>query len=143
MTSDNVAVPSQPVPRRRFRATDVADHLDMLIMGQVCLGVTFAGYSRLLDAVFSQQSGSLERLLRALDAGQTEALREEAHSFKGETTVLGLKALAQQARHCEEQGAEFTPVDCQQAGARLRECWQTTQALCYRMGFSTVAGPNT
>lgn len=139
MTPATVSTAGQPAPRRRFRASDVADHLDMLVIGQVCLGVSFAGYSKLLDAVFSQQSGTLDRLLRALDAAQTEAIREHAHSFKGETSVLGLKALAQQAWHCEGQGAQFTPADCQQAAARLRDCWQTTQALCSRMGFTTQA----
>ena len=142
MTPVTVPDPSQRVPRRRFRATDVADNLDMLVIGQVCLGVTFAGYSKLLDAVFSEQSGSLARLLQALDGAQTEAIRDDAHSFKGETSVLGLKALAQQARHCEEQGAAFTPADCQQAAAKLRECWDTTQAICRRMGFASAAAPN-
>ena len=142
MTPATVSTPSQPVPRRRFRATDVAENLDMLIIGQICLGVTFSGYSKLLDAVFSEQSGSLGRLLCALDGAQTSAIRADAHSFKGETSVLGLKALAQQAFHCEEQGASFTPADCQQAAAKLRECWDTTQALCRRMGLVAAAQPN-
>jgi len=143
MTIHSTVSPAgQPTLRRRFRASDVADHLDMLVIGQVCLGVTFMGYSKLLDAVFSQQSGSLERLLCALDGAQTAAIREDAHSFKGETSVLGLKALAQQARHCEEQGASFTPAECQQEALRLRDCWDTAQALCRRMGLSTAAPPN-
>ncbi len=141
-THSTLPLSGQPVPRRRFRATDVADNLDMLVIGQVCLGVTFAGYSKLLDTVFSEQSGTLARLLGALDGAQTEAIQADAHSFKGETSVLGLKALAQQAFHCEELGATFTPADCQQAAARLRECWDTAQAICRRMGFASAAAPN-
>ena len=138
-TPATVSPAGQPAPRRRFRASDVADHLDMLVIGQVCLGVSLAGYSKLLDAVFSRQSGTLDRLLLALDAAQTDAISEQAHAFKGETSVLGLKALAQQAWHCEGQGARFTPADCQQAAAQLRDCWHSTRALCSRMGFTTLA----
>ena len=111
-TPATVSPAGQPAPRRRFRASDVADHLDMLVIGQVCLGVSLAGYSKLLDAVFSRQSGTLDRLLLALDAAQTDVIAEQAHAFKGETSVLGLKALAQQrqVQRCMDQQGRISCV---------------------------------
>lgn len=125
----------RPSPRRRLRTADVAENLDMLVIGQVCLGVTITGYRKLLEALFSEQSGSFHGLLDALDRVELSEIRDFAHAFKGEVSVLGLHALAQQARHCEQEGTTFTPTDCQEAAQKLRECWQISHALCQRMGL--------
>ena len=37
-----------PAARRRFRASDVATHLDMAMIGDVCVGVGLAGYRSVL-----------------------------------------------------------------------------------------------
>lgn len=125
--------------RRRFSSGDLNHHLDMVTIGQVCLGVTFSNYSKFLDAVFHQESGSLALLLLALDRAEVLAIRAPAHSLKGETSALGLKSLASLLHRCEEQGSAYSPQACQAVATELRECWATTQALCHRMGLSQTA----
>lgn len=126
---------AQPLARRRFRGSDIAEHLDLNMMAHVCLGISLNGYCELLSNVFSMQSGSFPKLLDALDTGSTQVLNEVAHAFKGETSSLGLQSLAQQAMDCEKNGLEFTAEECRSAAAKLRETWEIVHALCLRMGY--------
>jgi HPt (histidine-containing phosphotransfer) domain-containing protein len=128
---------SAPVttPPRRFKTAEIAEHLDMAVLGQLLLGVSLKNYCDLLRRVFEQQSGSLALLLAALEQRDTQALAAVAHAFKGETASLGLRSLAAQALVCERDGAGFTPEDCDAAAASLRTCWSTAMALCQRMGL--------
>jgi len=122
--------------RRRFRASDLPDNLDMVVIGQLFLGISLTGYQQLLRDVLAGKSGSLNGLLAALDSGQVATLGETAHSFKGEAGTLGLKKLADQAQVCELEGAQFTQARCQQMAIDVREAWDTAQALCQRMGLA-------
>jgi two-component system, sensor histidine kinase len=124
-----------PTKRRRFKAVDLPDNLDMAAIGQLFLGITLPGYTQLLADVFARKSGSLDLLLGALDAGQIDTLRQPAHSFKGEAGTLGLKKLAELAHLCELEGVQFSAERCQQIAAELRESWDTAHALCQRMGL--------
>ena len=127
-------------PLRRFKTAEIAEHLDMALLGQLCLGVSLKNYCDLLCRVFQQQSGSLASLLAALDGRDCAALGLLAHAFKGETASLGLCALAAQALVCERDGAGFSPEQCAVAARDLRVTWQTSLALCQRMGLVTHAG---
>jgi hypothetical protein len=132
------ATASQTSPRKRFRASEIPEHLDVNMMAQVCLGVSLKGYCQLLSDVFAMKSGSFPKLLKALDTANTQELNEVGHAFKGETASLGLQSLAQQALICEKNGAEFTPEQCNSAAMQLRETWDTVRALCLRMGYLTA-----
>jgi len=126
---------NQALPRRRFRASEISEHLDVNMIAQVCLGISLRGYCDLLANVFSMQSETLPKLLDALDTGNTKIINEYAHAFKGETISLGLLSLAQQAVIYEKNGSEFTVAECECAASRLRETWGTVHALCLRMGY--------
>ena len=127
--------PVAPKPRRRFRPGDVAEHLNMAMIGELCIGVTLQGYQSLLDGVMRTDTNAYTDLLDALRAGRTDALLELGHSFKGVTASLGLAALSRMALTIEKQGHSFTPEECSQHADALHDCWSTTGAICARMGF--------
>lgn len=130
--------PSQPAKRparRRFKSGDVTAHIDMAMVGEVCVGVTVQGYRSLLQGYFSDESGSLDALLRALSGSDQEALRAAAHGFKGASANLGFAKLAALAFQFEK--SEYLPeIDNR---AHLLEAWDMTHALCLRMGLTDVA----
>ena len=127
------------VPRRRFRAGEVAEHLNMVMVGDLCVGVTLKGYQSLLEGVLGSESQSYRDLLAALEEGRTADLLELAHSFKGVAASLGLTALAKIALTVEKQGYSFTAEDCAQWSESLQEAWKTTFAICARMGLVPTA----
>jgi len=130
-----IAPQNQVSSRRRFKASEISEHLDVNMIAQVCLGISLSGYCGLLANVFSMQSKSFPKLLEALDMGNTEVINEYAHAFNGETMSLGLLSLAELAMTCERKGIEFTAAECGSAAVHLRETWETVHALCLRMGY--------
>jgi len=132
---DAAPVPRPPKPRKRFRQGDVAEHLNMSMIGDLCVGVTLQGYQSLLEGAMRNDASCYSGLLSALRAGRTDTLMALAHSFKGVTASLGLAALSRLALIIEKQGHSFTPEECTQHANSLHDCWSTTSAICARMGF--------
>lgn len=138
--------PNQPEPhgltapalaaRRRFRASDVAQHLDMAVIGDICVGVSLTGYRSVLGGFLSDQSGSLGALLKALDTGTRPGLAEQGHAVKGAASSMGLRAISGLARGIEAEGDSFDLAQCQASAAALRELVGTAQGLLARMGFA-------
>lgn len=124
-------------PRRRFRAADVARHLDMVVIGDVCVGVSLAGYRTVLEGFLNEGSGSGSQaaLLAALDAGQAQALPGLAHAVKGTAASMGLRSIRLQAQQIEIECEDYLALDCSRAAAALREHLATARALLQRMGF--------
>jgi CheY-like chemotaxis protein len=136
--AEPLAVEPAPVarqPRRRFRPGDVAEHLNMSMIGDLCVGVTLQGYQSLLDGAMRTDAHCYADLFRALEAGETAQLLELGHSFKGVSASLGLAALSRMALTIEKQGHEFTAEQCREHADALQECWNTTYAICARMGL--------
>jgi signal transduction histidine kinase/DNA-binding NarL/FixJ family response regulator len=127
--------PAPRQPRRRFRPGDVAEHLNMAMIGELCVGVTLQGYQSLLDGAMRTDAHCYADLLAALEQNNTGALLELGHSFKGVTASLGLAALSRLALTIEKQGHGFSADECKQHAESLRECWNTTNAICARMGL--------
>ena len=125
--------------RRRFRAADVAVHLDMRVIGDVCVAISLSGYRSILDGFLGDSSGSQAALLAALDGGQTGSLSALAHAVLGAAASLGLRAVGQQAQHIEDSAAHLQPADCGQCAADLRLQLATARALLQRMGFVPTA----
>ena len=122
--------------RRRFRASDVAQHLDMAVIGDICVGVSLSGYRSVLAGFLNDQSGSLGALLQALDAGTRPGLAEQGHAVKGAAASMGLRAISVLARGIEAEGDRFDLAQCQASAAALRELVGTAQGLLARMGFA-------
>ena len=122
-------------PRQRFRAADVSLHLDMAVIGDVCIGVSLAGYRSVLDGFLSDGSGSQADLLAALDTGQVTALPGLAHAVKGAAACLGLRTVRLLAQQIEAGSATFDSADCLRAANTLREHLFIARALLQRMGF--------
>ena len=126
-------------PRRRFRASDVAAHLDMAVIGDVCVGVTLDGYQSVLAGFLGDESGSTANLLAALGRADGAALKPLAHAVKGASASLGLRAVRGLALRIETEGDGFSPGDCAAAAAELRELLDISRALLQRMGFHRAA----
>jgi HPt (histidine-containing phosphotransfer) domain-containing protein len=121
---------------RRFRAADVALHLDMAVIGDVCVAISLSGYRSVLNGFLDDSSGSQRALLAALDTGQTGSVADLAHAVLGSAASLGLRAVGQQAERIENGGAHLQPADCAQHAAGLRAQLATARALLQRMGFA-------
>ncbi len=122
-------------PRRRFRTSDVAAHLDMGVIGDVCVGVTLAGYQSVLVGFLDDNAGSSANLLAALDSGDSAALKRLAHAVKGAAASMGLRAINALALQIEREGAGYSQADCAAAAEQLRDLLGTAKALLQRMGF--------
>ncbi len=129
------------VPRRRFRAGDVGHHLDMNLVGEVCIAVSLAGYTSLLESFFGDETQGVGALEVALQAADTGTLQSLAHSVKGAAASLGLQALAQAALRIEKSGQDFSAAQCLESRTELRELLQTAHAMCHRMGLISTAPP--
>lgn len=127
--------PPGPTTRRRFRPGDVAVHLDMSMIGEVCIGVSAQGYAALLRSFFNDESGALDSLLGALQDPEAD-LRSAAHAFKGAAANLGFCKLAGMALELEKNGMPKT--DARTRHHELLEAWNMAHAMCHRMGFSDV-----
>ena len=126
--------PTRP-PTRRFRASDVAEHLDMGVIGDICVGVTLTGYRSVLGGFLADEGGSLHALLATLVAADTSALAARAHAVKGAAASLGLRAVQTQAALLESAGDSLSPAQCLAAADLLRARVDTVRALLQRMGF--------
>jgi len=139
MTVPQPATPSSPVDStaqpRRFSASDVATHLDMVVIGDVCVGVSLDGYRRLLSGFLSDDAASINRLLHALDAASNAELAPLAHAVRGAAASLGLRAINALGREIEQHGLGYDAAQCQATAAQLREQVRNARALCVRMGF--------
>lgn len=114
-------------------------HLDAL--ASACQVFTHAKLQGLLGQFLADQSGTLGRLVAAGQAQDAAQLTQAAHQLKGGATLLGLKAVAEQARHIEQQ-SRATPPQCDaEAIAQLQHTWQETQACCRLLGFTAATTP--
>lgn len=135
LSQNHAPLPAPSSPRRRFRAADVAVQLDMVVIGDICVGVSLSGYRSVMAGFLNDESGSRAALLGALDAANAAALPALAHPVKGAAASMGLRAVHALAQRIETDGASYSAVDCQDAAAALRDRLDTARALLNRMGF--------
>ena len=142
MTLTTAAPPDVRPARRRFRSSDVAQNLDMAVIGDVCVGISLTGYRSVLSAFLDDGAGSLAALLQALDASSRadatadrSALPGLAHAVKGAAASMGLRAVQALAQQIEQQAAQASPAEQAQMATDLRDRVATAQALCSRIGF--------
>ena len=134
------ATPTAPpapagLARRRFRSSDVALHLDMVVVGDLCVAVGLAGYRSVLASFLGDESGSQAALLAALLGSDRAALPARAHAVKGAAASLGLRSVQAAALRLEADGASLSAEACAATTTELRELLDTTRALLQRMGF--------
>lgn len=79
----------------------MVDHLDNRVL-MTLQEVMEAEYPVLLDTFLVDSEERLRLLQRAVDAGEAEALRQAAHSFKGSCSNMGAALLAELCRELEE-----------------------------------------
>jgi HPt (histidine-containing phosphotransfer) domain-containing protein len=129
------AAPAAAPARRRFKSADVALNLDMVVIGEVCVGVSFAGYRSVLGGFLADSSGNQAALLAALDRADSAALGALAHAVKGASASLGLRSVHLLAARIEAEGAAWPAEQCGAEATQLRETIETSRALLQRMGF--------
>lgn len=132
------AAPDAPAAPARARRgdRDVSRHLDMAVIGQVCLGVGLAGYRSVLAGFLGDESGTQAALLAALERADRAALSERAHTLKGAAASLGLRAVRSAAQRLESDAAALDAAACSAAAAELRALLATARALLQRLGFA-------
>ena len=123
-------------PRRRFRVSDVATHLDMAVIGDVCVGVGLAGYQSVLVGFLGDESGSQAALLAALGQADADVVRERAHAVKGAAASMGLRAVRDATSRLETEAQHLGDAERAAAATDLRSLLDTTRALLQRMGFA-------
>ena len=107
----------------------------MVVIGDVCVGVSLAGSRSVMEGFLNDVAGSQALLLAALDRADSPALPALAHAVKGAAASMGLRAIQALAVQVEAAGANFDAADCAGSAATLRERLDTTRALLQRMGF--------
>jgi hypothetical protein len=127
--------PAPPARRHRFRAGDVAQVLDMAVIGELCVGLSLDGYRGLLRDFLADEQGALAALRTALAAGRSDELKARAHAVKGTAGSLGLSALQALARRIELEGPAWSAEDCAPQAQALDELLDRTRALVQRMGL--------
>ena len=127
--------------RYRFRAGDIARHLDMFMVGELCLVVTVDGYKGLLDEFWSDSLRQLWPLMHALHRGDIEEITKLAHTLKGVAGTLGCVGVEALARTIHKAAPSYQLHDCQQAAAQLLEQWNASHALCSQAGFTSIPAP--
>lgn len=80
----------------------MSEHLDGAVLAAL-EEVMGTEYPVLLDAFLSDSEERLHSLRQALQAGDAEAVRRAAHSFKGSCSNMGAPLLTELCRQLEEQ----------------------------------------
>lgn len=125
---------SRPGARRRFKPGDVAQHLDMAMVGEVCIGVSLPSYGGLVQSFLADESGVRERLGDGLRSRQPALASEAGHALKGAAASLGFHRIATLAQHVEQHCAE-DGFDWNGTQDGLDQAYDMAQALCERMGL--------
>ncbi|MDD2546470.1 MAG: ATP-binding protein [Burkholderiaceae bacterium] len=139
-SAEQVPAPDRPTPPAAAQTASegaVVDVLDMDQIGEICAAISLEGYRSLLDQLFLDRAGTLDPVLAPLREHRTAALQPPAHALKGSAACLGLRQLADCARHIEHSGADFNPAACERSAQAVQAAWDSAQALCQRMGLST------
>lgn len=134
--ADVEPVVSSRLRQWRFRAGDLARHLDMVLVGELCLAVRVDGFIGLMDDFWLDSSGQLCGLIDALKTNSLSSVPRLAHSMKGSAAALGCVGLAAVLRSIELESASYSPSACERACASLLEHWYEGHALCLQAGFT-------
>jgi len=133
--------PDAPKARRRFRAGDLEQHLNMVLVGEICVAMKINGYRILLDHFFMDESSTMSQLCDALARHQTALLQERAHSVKGAAASLGLRTLSDICKEIETTGADFDAQQCEDALTRVQDALLTSHGLTLTMGLTQASEP--
>ena len=135
VTARQVVVPIISKTKRRFRAGDIAMHLNMSIVGEVCLVMGPDGLAELVAEFGQSDTGNLSQLRNALFGCHTDQLKARGHSVKGESAGVGLLSVSKVAHEIEKHGAQFDAAQCNAAIAELDAAWSAGSALLEQFGM--------
>ncbi|GAA0740301.1 response regulator [Ideonella azotifigens] len=126
--------PAVPV---RPRPGDMARHLNLSTLGELCVLLTADGLRPLLRDFFADSGGTLPALCEALGEQAPARIRQHAHAIKGAAELVGQAGIAELAREIEHQADALAeqPDQAERMAERLSERWARCQALCECLGF--------
>ncbi|WP_394169474.1 Hpt domain-containing protein [Saccharospirillum alexandrii] len=81
--------------------TQIDDHLDVTILGEL-QALLEDDFPDLIDTFLSDARVRVRELVRTVDSGVAEDIRQSAHSFKGSTLNVGAKQLSSLCRELED-----------------------------------------
>lgn len=79
----------------------IEDHLDVTILGELQT-LLEDDFPDLIDTFLSDARVRVRELVRTVDSGVAEDIRQSAHSFKGSTLNVGAKQLSSLCRELED-----------------------------------------
>ena len=105
----------------------------MAMVGEVCVGVTVQGYRSLLQGYFSDESGSLDALLRQWQKAPRRHCKQQPTGSRAHHPTLVFKV---GGAGVSPGKREYPPEG--NIREQLLDAWEMTHALCLRMGLTDV-----
>jgi signal transduction histidine kinase/CheY-like chemotaxis protein/HPt (histidine-containing phosphotransfer) domain-containing protein len=132
----------QPLPAPALRSgeeasqqPDLAEHLSMDSIRELCALLSLEGYRPLLKDFFADQTHTFGGLCEAMLRNDGPGIDRLAHQLKGAAHLLGLKGIARWARQCQDPPPTDVPTSRMPVLRRLQQSWDRSQQLCRELGL--------
>jgi hypothetical protein len=112
-----------------------ASLLDMATVSDVMQALTESKYAELLDRFFAEREATMTALRRALADASSIDLQSRAHSLKGASASLGLRAISALAQQVQVSDPGPRPDELARLLDRLEEVFELTRAECLAAGL--------
>jgi hypothetical protein len=112
-----------------------ASLLDMATVGDVMQTLTQPKYAKLLGRFFEQRKETVAALRQAVSDASHAELRSRAHSLKGASASLGLRAVSALAQQLQVSAPDPRPADHARLLDRLEEVFELSRVECQSAGL--------
>ncbi len=142
-SAGSTAALPEPVVAARIAAgiAAPASLLDMATVSDVMQALTEAKYAELLGRFFDEAGATLMTLRQAVGDASPTALRSRAHSLKGASASLGLRAVGALAQQVQISASDPRPDELNRLLDRLEEVFELSRAECLAAGLLLTWAP--
>ena len=112
-----------------------ASLLDMATVGDLMQTLTQPKYAKLLGRFFEQREETVAALRQAVSDASHADLRSRAHSLKGASASLGLRAVSALAQQLQVSAPDPRPADHARLLDRLEEVFELSRVECQSAGL--------
>ena len=127
---------SEPVaPPPAADAAASTSMLDMVTVNDVMQALSAPRYAELLGRFFDERASTVAALRQAVATASQAELRSRAHSLKGASASLGLRALSGVAQHLQASVVGPHPDELAPLLDRLEEAFELSRAECRTTGL--------
>ena len=133
-SASTLSEPVAPAPAVADAAAS-ASMLDMATVNDVMQALTGPRYAELLGRFFDERAATIAALRQAVATASQAELRSRAHSLKGASASLGLRALSGVAQHLQTSVVGPYPDELAPLLDRLEEAFELSRAECRTTGL--------